>query len=134
MELYVLYTDAGVYSFLGCNRKDAETHASATGLQLSSNTITVEDDAITYPQDVIVEDGVARLATEAEKDSNLQSIIAETKLAELRRERNSLLKETDWMGMSDVTPTAEQLAYRQALRDITETYTSLDDVVWPVKP
>jgi len=29
---------------------------------------------------------------------------------------------------------AEQIAYRQALRDITETYTSLDDVVWPVKP
>jgi len=30
--------------------------------------------------------------------------------------------------------TAAQTAYRQALRDITETYTSLDDVVWPVMP
>jgi len=26
------------------------------------------------------------------------------------------------------------LAYRQALRDITETYTSLEDVVWPTPP
>ncbi len=25
-------------------------------------------------------------------------------------------------------------AYRQSLRDITTTYTSLDDVVWPTKP
>jgi len=30
--------------------------------------------------------------------------------------------------------TAAQTAYRQALRDITETYTSLDDVVWPEEP
>ena len=29
---------------------------------------------------------------------------------------------------------AERTAYRQALRDITDSYTSLDDVVWPTKP
>ena len=53
----------------------------------------------------------------------------------LRFERNILLAETDYWNASD-TPdmSAEQIAYRQALRDITETYTSLDDVVWPTKP
>jgi hypothetical protein len=30
-------------------------------------------------------------------------------------------------------PTAWK-TYRQTLRDITDTYTSLDDVVWPEKP
>jgi hypothetical protein len=30
--------------------------------------------------------------------------------------------------------TAEQITYRQALRDITQTYTSLSDVIWPEKP
>jgi len=30
--------------------------------------------------------------------------------------------------------TAEQTTYRQALRDITDSATSLDDVVWPTKP
>jgi len=30
--------------------------------------------------------------------------------------------------------TDAQTAYRQALRDITNTYSSLDDVVWPEKP
>ena len=55
-------------------------------------------------------------------------------MIELRAERDRLLAETDWWVLPDRTPTAEQLAYRQALRDITETYTSLDDVVWPTKP
>jgi hypothetical protein len=36
--------------------------------------------------------------------------------------------------MPDRTATDEQRAYRQALRDITDTYTSLEDVVWPEKP
>lgn len=55
-------------------------------------------------------------------------------LQDLRRVRDFLLAETDWWASSDLTMTAEQTAYRQALRDITETYTSLDDVVWPTKP
>lgn len=52
----------------------------------------------------------------------------------LREERNRRIAETDWWASSDLTMTAEQTAYRQALRDITETYTSLDDVVWPEEP
>lgn len=52
----------------------------------------------------------------------------------LRAERNRRLSETDWWVLPDRTPTAAQLAYRQALRDITNTYSSLDDVVWPEKP
>jgi hypothetical protein len=52
----------------------------------------------------------------------------------LREERNRRITETDWWASSDLAMTAEQSAYRQALRDITETYSSLDDVVWPVKP
>ena len=57
------------------------------------------------------------------------------KLDELRTERNRLIAETDWWDMSDTpTMTDAQTTYRQALRDITDTYTSLDDVVWPTKP
>lgn len=59
---------------------------------------------------------------------------AEEKLLRLRLKRNALLAETDWWASSDLTMTAEQTAYRQALRDITNTYSSLDDVVWPEKP
>ena len=52
----------------------------------------------------------------------------------LRHARNEKLKETDVWGLQDYPVTDEQRAYRQALRDITNTATSLDDVVWPTKP
>lgn len=52
----------------------------------------------------------------------------------LREERNYRLSMTDWWVLPDRTPTPEQLAYRQALRDITDNYTSIHDVVWPEKP
>jgi len=52
----------------------------------------------------------------------------------LREERNKRLAETDWWAVSDRTMTSEQTTYRQALRDITDSATSLDDVTWPTKP
>ena len=52
----------------------------------------------------------------------------------LREERNRRIAETDWWASSDLTMTAEQTAYRQELRDITNSATSLDDVTWPTKP
>lgn len=52
----------------------------------------------------------------------------------LREERNRRIAETDWWASSDLTMSTERTAYRQALRDITKTYSSLDDVVWPDKP
>lgn len=61
-------------------------------------------------------------------------LVAAEPMKALRAERDRKLAETDWWAVADRTMTAEQTAYRQALRDITETATSLDDVVWPVKP
>ena len=60
--------------------------------------------------------------------------VVEGNLIALRNERNRLIAETDWWASSDLTMTTEQTTYRQALRDITDSYTSLDDVVWPTKP
>ena len=61
-------------------------------------------------------------------------IDAEINLEELRMVRNKMLSETDWWAGADLTMTPEQTAYRQALRDITSSYSSLDTVVWPTKP
>lgn len=55
-------------------------------------------------------------------------------LAKLRAKRDQLIAETDWWAGSDLTMTQEQIDYRQALRDITVAYSSLDDVVWPTPP
>ena len=65
----------------------------------------------------------------------------------LRNQRDALLFATDWVltrWQEETTINvphsmteqkfADVLMYRQALRDITNVYTSLDDVVWPTNP
>jgi hypothetical protein len=53
-----------------------------------------------------------------------------------RYRRNNLIAETDWWASSDLTMTAEQTAYRQALRDITThaNWPHLSEDDWPTKP
>lgn len=54
----------------------------------------------------------------------------------LRQERNKRLAETDWWASTDLQAefSGARGDYRQALRDITTQYNSLDTVVWPEKP
>lgn len=62
----------------------------------------------------------------------------EVRWAGTRQYRDSLISATDWTQMLDapLTPEkkAEFTAYRQALRDIPQTYDNPDDIVWPTKP
>jgi hypothetical protein len=58
-------------------------------------------------------------------------------IADIRSKRNALLKETDYLALSDNTLSDEMKSYRQALRDITEGVTTLTKakaVKFPVKP
>lgn len=58
-------------------------------------------------------------------------------MADLRQKRDRLLAETDYLALSDNTLSAEMTTYRQALRDITNGLTTVEDVnhvVWPTKP
>ena len=52
----------------------------------------------------------------------------------IRQERNTLIAETDVWALSDRTMSAEQTAYRQALRDITAQAGFPTDITWPTKP
>ena len=61
-------------------------------------------------------------------------LIAAEPMKLLRAERDRRIALTDWWASSDRTMTAAQTSYRQALRDITSTATSLDDVTWPTQP
>jgi hypothetical protein len=61
-------------------------------------------------------------------------LTASEKLDSLRRVRDGKLAETDYFALSDQTMSAAMTTYRQALRDITDNATSLDDVTWPTKP
>jgi len=89
---------------------------------VSGDEIIWQDDDIEKPSDE---------AIQAEADR----LLAEYPLNELREERNKRLAETDWWELPTHAPmSAERTAYRQALRDITNTYTSLETVVWPTLP
>jgi len=69
-------------------------------------------------------------------DAEAQQCHATGLLNELRGERDLRLANCDWAGSYDVPDSIKAVyaPYRQTLRDITSTYTSLEDVVWPEKP
>ncbi len=62
---------------------------------------------------------------------NMEQATAE---ANVRSKRDSLLQETDWMALSDVTMSAEMTTYRQALRDVPAQSGFPFSVTWPNKP
>ena len=76
--------------------------------------------------------------TESEVQTKYDEVIAAEPLNLVREVRNQKLAETDWVvtmhkELGTNIPTAWK-TYRQALRDITDDATSLDDVTWPEKP
>ena len=83
-------------------------------------------------------DGVKVEMTDAEKTESFltKEQLAKESLIQLRIIRNQLLSATDYMGNSDVTMSDAWKAYRQALRDITDTYSSMSDdgFAFPTKP
>ena len=59
------------------------------------------------------------------------------RMVDLRRQRDILLAETDWMGNQDYSITDAWKTYRQALRDITSQTPSdnaLSNITFPTKP
>jgi hypothetical protein len=73
--------------------------------------------------------------TEAEMN-NYHSLPIEDTIMFARGNRDDRLRDTDWWASSDLTMTDDQIAYRQALRDIpTHTnWPNLNDEDWPTKP
>ena len=58
-------------------------------------------------------------------------------IADLRQKRNNLLTATDYLALSDNTLTSAMSTYRQALRDLTDGITTVDEVnavSFPTKP
>lgn len=81
--------------------------------------------------------------TKAQVEAKITELKAAEPMRLLRVERDRLISETDWWVLPDRTPTSEQLAYRQALRDLPDTSSPVLDptsrigisgVSWPIKP
>jgi hypothetical protein len=71
----------------------------------------------------------------SESNLVLQDRVVVITWEQIRSKRNNLLALSDYTQMADWPGDKEAWAtYRQALRDLTQTYTNAADVVWPSKP
>lgn len=79
---------------------------------------------------------VLKEVEEARATINVYETLDARTWEDIRNTRNNLLKECDWVGLTDVKfPSKEKwLNYRQQLRDITTTFDFPQNVVWPNKP
>lgn len=101
---------------------------------------------LTNLSDILLEDGESII--EGHYDRATQKIVDGAAVSytpdfwpRVRRKRNLLLTESDWTQVADSPLTdskkAEWATYRQALRDVPATnssVTDIDSVVWPTKP
>jgi len=78
------------------------------------------------------EDGVT--TTKAEHEAAYQARLDTEAAERVRSERDQKLKDTDWMGMSDVTMSTEWSTYRQALRDVPSQAGFPHTIIWPAEP
>ena len=91
---------------------------------------TMRNDVLEWQDETIAK------PTDAEIKKKYDELVAAEPLNDLRQVRDQKLAETDWTQNRDVTLSndADWKTYRQALRDITKDYKSLEDVKWPEKP
>jgi len=87
------------------------------------------------PTGIIEEDLTAEEIAQAE--TNQATFGFDVAMQDLRTERDRLIAETDYLALSDQTLSTEMSTYRQALRNITNGITTVDqanNVTWPTKP
>ena len=111
------------YGVIGQLRPDGYVWLYNTENESTENKLEeAENETSDYIKSEHLHEDIADLVEEKRKEFILE---------DLRAERNRLITQTDWWANSELTMTQEQMEYRQALRDITETYSSLEEVIWP---
>ncbi len=59
-----------------------------------------------------------------------------TTMDSVRQKRNALLKDSDWVGLTDAVVKNKEawLTYRQSLRDLPSAFKDPSEVIWPELP
>ena len=84
---------------------------------------------------VLTGEKTTRSYTQKEKDNIAAAQPSdEDKWVRVRQQRDALLHECDWWGISDNTMSDEQTAYRKLLRDLPTSKSNPDEIVFPTKP
>lgn len=141
MNLYVFHNNSEFVSYL--NAQDsaeviAHITADKTG-QKTDNFITIEEgEHPPLPSHLSIVNNQVTVLTGDALATSIAAEEAQLELNELRTERDKRLASSDWTQgidspLSD-TAKAQWQVYRQTLRDITNTHTSLSGVIWPSKP
>ena len=84
-----------------------------------------------------VELTAAEVTAMEEAETAWQAGAYDRAMADLRNKRNRLLADTDYLALSDNTLSSSMSNYRQALRDLTNSLTTVDEVAavtFPTKP
>ena len=86
-------------------------------------------------------DGFVNIPTEEQNQAKIAELTEAEPLRQLRKQRNQLLAQSDWMALSDRVMTQAQIDYRQALRDLPATADpqldengQLTNITWPLSP
>jgi hypothetical protein len=84
--------------------------------------------------DTTDDDGVT--TTKAQHEAAYQAGLDAQAGKAVRAKRNTLLAETDYFALTDVTMDAAMTSHRQALRDITDhaNWPNIDEADWPIRP
>ena len=124
---YILYNASEIVGRISCSEHDIEQNRNG-------NNYTVDSFEGHEIAELKVVSGLIQLKSSSEISTQQDA----DNLELIRSKRNSLLSESDWTQVTDnpLTDTQRQdwAAYRQDLRDITETYTDPLTIVWPDKP
>ena len=118
-----------------------------TGFSMNGYVTTEEQWKAAYKEQIgKTEDNVAIMSSDPTEwqitwtqiQTKVEKLKIDLPLRAVRIERYHRLTDTDWV-VAKATETGvgistEWITYRQALRDITKTATSIDDVVWPTMP
>ena len=75
--------------------------------------------------------------SKADIEAQIPIVEFDMAMEDLRAKRDKLIAETDYLALSDQTLSTEMSTYRQALRDITNGITTVEqanNVSWPTKP
>lgn len=83
--------------------------------------------------DAYLENGKAYTVKVESTTVDEQTALKNTEWKNIRDQRNTKLKDTDWRASSDLTLSDEWKAYRQALRDVP-TQSDPYNITWPTEP
>lgn len=95
-------------------------------------SVTIHDDDTATID--LWKDSLGKQPTEAEVKAVVDEAVKSYKFIRIRKNRDHLLKETDWLGNSDVEMSAEWEKYRKDLRDLPASNADPDKIIFPDKP